>query len=473
MRIKPPKIEVPPTAPFRNDLLGREKCADALTHLITTVDDGLVLCLNASWGSGKSTFVSMWRQKLINDGFKTLMFNAWESDYVDDAMVALLGELELGVNELQHCDEGAKPIFSQENVDKLKKFGGKLFQKAIPLAVRLGTSGLVDYDPATEKILSDEAGKYAEEQIKAYEQAKKSIKAFRTTLEALAAEIAEAAEDDRRRPLVLFIDELDRCRPPFAIRILEIVKHFFSVPGIVFVLSLDREQLGHSIRSQYGEQMNVSGYLRRFFDVEFSLPVANRRKFIKAQFERFDLNHVFGLRQKFGAGDECSQIAQIFEQLFPVFGCSARDQERCFSLISLVLITSEMADDFKVFALALLVLLNVMKPNEYKRFVTRELGPRALLTETIASGEAGRSFLHTRLGIHVELTLRAVSVPWQQRASLTNELEKELSESPAGPRAKSLQDMIVSEKGGSANGVYGTLDLIDSRLNMVENFSEL
>ena len=88
MRFKPPLITIPAETPFENDLLGRKRCADALTNLITSSDDGLVLCVNAAWGSGKTTFLSMWRQQLKNTGFKTLMFNAWESDYVCSGLIS-------------------------------------------------------------------------------------------------------------------------------------------------------------------------------------------------------------------------------------------------------------------------------------------------------------------------------------------------------------------------------------------------
>ncbi len=76
------------------------------------------------------------------------------------------------------------------------------------------------------------------------------------------------------KKIIIFIDELDRCRPDFAIETLEIVKHYFDIPNIVFVLSLDIEQLSHSIATCYGQNMDSSGYLRRFIDFQVNIPKA-------------------------------------------------------------------------------------------------------------------------------------------------------------------------------------------------------
>ena len=81
---------------------------------------------------------------------------------------------------------------------------------------------------------------------------------------------------------IIFIDELDRCRPTFAIETLEVVKHFFDVEHLVFIFALDMEQLSHSIATIYGLNMNSSGYLRRFFDMQLRIPTPQMREFVDA-----------------------------------------------------------------------------------------------------------------------------------------------------------------------------------------------
>ena len=76
---------------------------------------------------------------------------------------------------------------------------------------------------------------------------------------------------------MFIIDELDRCRPTFAIELLERVKHIFDVPNIVFVFGINRAELVKSLESIYGE-IDAGTYLRRFFDMEFVLPEPTARE---------------------------------------------------------------------------------------------------------------------------------------------------------------------------------------------------
>ena len=148
MRFKAPLIEIPVDDPFKFDLLGREVIAQALTEFVKSTNDPMVCCINASWGQGKSTFLSMWRQSLDNSGFKTLLFNAWENDFTDDAFVSLIGEFELGISAL-----GLNANVSQasKHLDKAKKIGASIFKRSLPTAVKIATAGLVDLNDISEE----------------------------------------------------------------------------------------------------------------------------------------------------------------------------------------------------------------------------------------------------------------------------------------------------------------------------------
>lgn len=65
--------------------------------------------------------------------------------------------------------------------------------------------------------------------------------------ELLASLLAE-----RGNRLVIFIDELDRCKPTFAIQLLERIKHYFSNDQITFVFSVNTTELQHTIKQYYG-----------------------------------------------------------------------------------------------------------------------------------------------------------------------------------------------------------------------------
>jgi hypothetical protein len=76
-------------------------------------------------------------------------------------------------------------------------------------------------------------------------------------------------------PAFVFIDELDRCRPSYAVEMLETIKHIFDIPGVVFVVATDTEQLQHAVKAIYGVGFDARVYLSRFFNSRFSLKAPN------------------------------------------------------------------------------------------------------------------------------------------------------------------------------------------------------
>ena len=111
-----------------------------------------------------------------------------------------------------------------------------------------------------------------------YFDQKQSAAKFKASLESLAGALWEASD---HKPTAILIDELDRCRPTYAIELLETAKHIFGVNHVVFVLAVNRDQLAHSVKVLYGSEFDAEGYLRRFFDIEFKLPAPNREAFIR------------------------------------------------------------------------------------------------------------------------------------------------------------------------------------------------
>lgn len=125
-----------PDNPFENDKLKRKEEAETLTKLVNNYADGFVLALNNEWGAGKTTFVKMWQAHLAKEGVQSLYFNAWENDYQDDVLVALLSELK----ELR---DGDKEKFK----DVVKRAGpiatGVLAGTIKALAKSVGADGIV------------------------------------------------------------------------------------------------------------------------------------------------------------------------------------------------------------------------------------------------------------------------------------------------------------------------------------------
>ena len=280
IRIQPREIDVPEADPFKNDLLSRQEPAEVLTHLVGSLEGPCVLAVDAAWGAGKTTFLKIWSQHLRNNGFPVVEFNAWETDYAGDPFVALSSELTDGLHK--YTDE---PLATK--IADMKKKATEVLRRAVPGVIRFATAGSLDIDPLLEKEMGQTLASLAEERLSGYQAAQKSVKAFRGVLQDMANALSESREN---RPLIVVIDELDRCRPSYAVELLETAKHLFAVNNLVFVLAVNRAELAHAIKALYGSGFDAGGYLRRFFDVDFRLPEPDREAFINALLEATQIN---------------------------------------------------------------------------------------------------------------------------------------------------------------------------------------
>lgn len=256
-----------------NDLLKKAFLADGMTNLITNVEDPLVIAFNGVWGSGKTTFLKTWMADLQKTGHPVVFFDAFENDYVEDAFAALVREL-IAITEQQN--EGRKKginDFKGTAVDlgaMLLRASGKIALKA---AVRGATAGLVKSEEIQE-VISDtqaeavEIGEaYMNQLISNPRKQKDTAEAFKDALEKLPSLLVPPAEGEDQKPLIFIIDELDRCKPIFALAILERVKHFMSVPNIHFILGVNLRQLEGSVRFAYGQDIDAGEYLQKFVNL--------------------------------------------------------------------------------------------------------------------------------------------------------------------------------------------------------------
>jgi len=472
MKLKAPQIQIVPEDPFKNDLLGRKTCAEHLTELLRSYEEPLVLAINATFGDGKTTFLRMWREHLKLNGFKTLYFNAWENDHSDDALASLIGEFSVGMKELNL--KGTQATKAKQYLDQAKNLGAGLMKKGIPAAVRVATAGVVDLPELTEEALSKLAEEIAKEEIEKYEKNKKTLSGFRDKLKEFAQEATKPAHGEERLPLTIIVDELDRCRPPYAIQILEKIKHLFAVDGIILVIAVDRGQLGYSVQSIYGKGMNVNGYLRRFIDLDFNLPAPEGGAFCTAQFERFGLIDAFQQRIGEETRYDRKQLTESLVAFFTGFDLSLREQEHCFSLISLVLRTTPHNNYIYPFLLSILAVLKVKNPNLYTDFVERRCDEKEVIKYLLSNPQGKAFLLDNTYGLILEIQLSVC----QSRDKSLSDLDKSYKQkidSPALPqvereRAKALSEMLQAYWTRDLRSAPGSLQYIVQKIDLVTRF---
>lgn len=317
------EIEIPVENPFANDKLERSHLCSVLTDVVSFYgQSGCVLALGGEWGSGKTTFVKMWRQALNNKGFKTLYFNAWASDYTEDPLIALIAELsELSADNstINKIAAGAVRIGASVLTTTLK-------------GVLKKTTG-IDTDAISDVI--DETFDIGKECLKKFEEQKTTLEEFKENLRNYIAENAGV------HPVVFFIDELDRCNPHYAVAVLERIKHLFEIPNIVFVLAVNKKELSNAIQGYYGSsRIDSDEYLRRFIDIDFILPKPKLDAYFDFLYAEYEFDAFFNnetRKEAFSRKDEPYAFKTVALSMCKELNINLRQMDRIFAYSRLAL----------------------------------------------------------------------------------------------------------------------------------------
>ncbi|MDA3432891.1 KAP family P-loop NTPase fold protein [Acinetobacter baumannii] len=287
--------------PFEGDFLGRKALADSLEGYVSRLQVGATIAIDAEWGAGKSWFVNHWKKQLENNDYKVIYLNAFSQDYIEDPFLKIAMEI---TNTLD---------IDKSKLDDIKSTIGNVYRAVLPnmpvlifqvLMTLIGAGKISKELTDTFNEIKDDTGKFGEtaaeilneklsehisQQIDEYENEKKSLDFFKLKL----SEITQK----EKKPLVFIVDELDRCKPEFSVRLIERVKHFFDVPKVVFVLSMNKKQLEESINSYYGFSES-NQYLDKFIDVTIILDKSDKQSI---DFNRALVNFIENLGVSFNS----------------------------------------------------------------------------------------------------------------------------------------------------------------------------
>ncbi|TIN25182.1 MAG: hypothetical protein E5Y31_16540 [Mesorhizobium sp.] len=305
---------------WKDDKIGRKNDARfIIDFLVQSVDlrkrlgktASFVLNIDSEWGSGKSFFVSRFARQLRVEGYLVAEVNAWRDDHSDDPLVAIMAEID----KVLKPHTGKKAIV-KEIWSAVKSNGAQIAGRTL---VALGKSAIRRYTNSTidDLLHGEDAGnaasaeksgpdvgvlddaiaavgkeietltdKTADTLIAEFIKASQSIQSFRSNMGELTSKLPDVGI---KSPLFVVIDELDRCRPSYAVAVLERVKHLFEANGVVFVFSTDTSQLQHTIRGAYGGDFDGRGYLSRFFDRRYSFAEPRLGEFVSSKLDLIDL----------------------------------------------------------------------------------------------------------------------------------------------------------------------------------------
>ena len=343
------------------DLLGRKPVGQRLTDLLDRVEQPLVIALDGGWGSGKSHFLKLWtgaHKKDLGGKAKIIYFDAFEHDYLDDPLISLVARL---------TTKEAETTWGNKAVKAIKKAALPLARFGLRLGAAAATAGATEVVGPAADAVATKTGEATQASIDAFWKRETGrIAAMQQFRDALASLTKDGGAPEK---IVFIIDELDRCRPDYALTLLEIVKHFFAVPNVHFVLGANLDALEHSVRARYGADIDATTYLQKFIHLKMQLPkfVENDVKTTVAltYFEKA-FSHS-GLEQRFQ-----EDIRAQVEWLMHSHEVSLRDFNRIIFECSLITPSLKMPDKY-FSVLVSLLLMRVLSPRTYRSFLERKL----------------------------------------------------------------------------------------------------
>lgn len=278
-----------------HDLLESKKFAESLKQYCLVskdfpdIEGSFNISLNADFGCGKSFFLDMFQNMLKEQKHDVVKIDIWRNDFYDEPIITILAEIIFFFTK-KYPDTATDEL--KDLFNRMGRFAIKLTPIA-PIKQKL--------DDANQEV--DGGIFYKNKIYEDYTHRKDLFDELKEKLQKLT--------QDKEKPLFIFIDELDRCRPTHAINFLEVLKHFFDVPNIIFIIAANRTQLESSARALFGQDLNFDEYYRKFIHKEINLPKPSGRLF-ETYFEKkyqefkknFDNEHIQKLDIFLGTNDD-------------------------------------------------------------------------------------------------------------------------------------------------------------------------
>lgn len=315
------------------DKLDRCKHLKPLTKLLTNIgDESFVMTVSSAYGSGKTFFINEWQKYLNEGGCKTLYYNAWENDTADNPLMSFIAnfqELKIPLKVWKEVLVAAGKVCVAEALSNIETIGRFItpFNSILGGAVVAGGKAAQKAKKATDNFIDKvKCESIFLKQIEAENDRKKQIDELKKVLQKLMPSKSQEKTDYPIGKLIIFIDDLDRCSPAYAIKFLEYIKHVFNAENCIFVLAVDEEQLKSSVEVVYGNK-NGEDFLAKIVDFRFKLPTPNISSFINYFINELNWEPYFMVGQNWAVTpqDKKQNFINIFNALSKYFQLSARD----------------------------------------------------------------------------------------------------------------------------------------------------
>lgn len=277
-------IELQPTnenilATITDNLIDRNEDAFRFITLLDNVDDSCSIAIDGKWGCGKTFFVK--QIKMILEAY---------NPHIEDVTSDEHARIKQIMNEYRPRDQASLEFKSQVAVYYDSWANDNDVDPLLSIIYEIIQSVNSDFNFKKRKDCLQVAGTIAEfitgknvTSLIDLTHAEDPFEMLKNQkdIHLLISKFLESILFEQGTRLVVFVDELDRCKPSYAVQLLERVKHYFSVDSVTFVFSVNLNELQHTIKHHYGNGIDACRYLDRFFDLRISLPPANMTKYYR------------------------------------------------------------------------------------------------------------------------------------------------------------------------------------------------
>lgn len=381
MNIVTPPIIVEENEAFEKDILGRSDFGQSLLNLVSRSSDELVISLDGKWGEGKTTFVKMWQGMLNQAEVPSIYIDAFSNDYIDDAFIAVASAITAYIEENSVKSDDEK---SKEFKEKAKQVGVQLLSWTAKVGIKAATLGAIkdsdieelkDIQSDVAKGLATIVGDFVAERLASHKKDVEQLQSFKSLL----SEMPSLLSPEGDKPFVIIIDELDRCKPTYAVELIEKVKHLFSVKNVVFVLVMHRKQLEEAVKCVYGVNIDAHTYLQKFINIETTIPkkIGDRHDSDINQYNRrlFDLH-------KIETWGDARNLVDTLDVLAMHFNLSLRQLERVYTNLAVFYASSAENQLRLVPVISFLAVIKVVDPSVYEALLHQKITYEELCQKT-------------------------------------------------------------------------------------------
>lgn len=251
-------------ATLNDDKLNNKEYINSMIRLISNIQDNATICIDGDWGVGKTFLIKQFEYLIKNYKKYSEMYQFNDFEEVKDSLFKIIDNNLIFYYNAWENDDNDDPfesiiynildVYPQFKDIVINKFNSEdFFKEVLNLLTKIVTNKLFNIDLNSENI----------DKIKSFEDLSREINT-KEEKKKLFKELIDKILDGKR--MILIIDELDRCNPIYATKVLETIKHFYNLKNVTIIVAVNNNELKNIISQQYGMNFNSYSYLNKFYD---------------------------------------------------------------------------------------------------------------------------------------------------------------------------------------------------------------